>query len=406
MSLYQLSMDGDTETILEYLQQSDEPQLRERAAELLGDLEAADPKVTDELVRVARTDPDDTVTAAAIDALNQIGLEAVEKLIARMTDSDFDANADWAKVQAFVKALSADIPELRIAAANALGELGEANAVPPLVDRLNDTDPRVRERAARSLGILADPRAVDPLIQHLDDEHPRVRREVAEALGAIGSDKAVSALQDLLEDSNESVRRIAIDGLGNLGRPEPIPDLVEALSDPSPIVRRAAVFAIIDLLSNAPADRSHDIRERAVDRLKETDDRELIDTLVEILEESSQTAQRRNTAWLLGRITADAGRRKAVRALIDALEDDDEFTRRFAATSLVEIGGLIVEEELFEVIDDGSFSVDARAQAVFTLGKVGGDRSKERIEDLLETTDEEEIRKQAFSAISKLGGQR
>lgn len=399
-------MDGDTETILEYLQESDEAQLRERAAKLLGDLEADDPKVTDELVRVAQTDPDDAVTAAAIDALNQIGIEAVEKLITQITDTEFGNGADWAKVQAFVKALSAEIPELRMAAANALGELGEPKAVSPLVDRLNDTDPRIRERAARSLGMLGDPRAVDPLIRYLDDTHPRVRREVAESLGTIGSDRAVSALRDLLDDPNETVRRIAIDGLGNLGRPEPIPDLVEALSDPSPIVRRAAVFALIDLLSNAPADRSHEIREQAVDRLSQTDDRELIDTLVEILDESSQAAQRRNTAWLLGRITADAGRRKAVRALIDALEDSDEFTRRFAATSLVEIGGLIVEEELLDVIDDGSMAVDARAQAVFTLGKVGGDRSKERIEDLLETTDEEQIRKQAFSAISKLGGQR
>jgi HEAT repeat protein len=49
---------------------------------------------------------------------------------------------------------------------------------------------------------------------------------------------------------------------------------------------------------------------------------------------------------------------------------------------------------------------NARAQAVFTLGKVGGERSRRRLDELPDETEDEGIRKRAFSALSKLGGRR
>ena len=59
---------------------------------------------------------------------------------------------------------------------------------------------------------------------------------------------------------------------------------------------------------------------------------------------------------------------------------------------------------LLALVDDTDAPTEARAQAVFTLGKVGGERSRQRIDKLLDETESEEIRKRAFSAISKLGG--
>lgn len=62
-------------------------------------------------------------------------------------------------------------PGVRSEAAHALGEIGDARAVDPLIDALQDEDRRVRERAARALGKIGDARAVGPLIEALKNEN-------------------------------------------------------------------------------------------------------------------------------------------------------------------------------------------------------------------------------------------
>jgi HEAT repeat protein len=79
-------------------------------------------------------------------------------------------------------------------------------------------------------------------------------------------------------------------------------------------------------------------------------------------------------------------------------------TAQFAVTSLATIGGDSVETALLELLSDREASTDAQAMAAFGLGKVGGDRARKRLNTLVDNTDDEEVRKRAFSALSKLGG--
>jgi bilin biosynthesis protein len=58
-----------------------------------------------------------------------------------------------------------------------------APAVPALIQALGDSDRDVRRAAAEALGKLGDPQAVSPLIQALGDRSENVRRAAAEALG-------------------------------------------------------------------------------------------------------------------------------------------------------------------------------------------------------------------------------
>jgi HEAT repeat protein len=201
------------------------------------------------------------------------------------------------------------------------------------------------------------------------------------------------------------VRYAAVMALGGYQGPEAIDPLITALDDESDVVRRAAVFSIIELLAAAPTEQSHRIRETVVDRL-ESADRSVVDPLVELLAESNQPRERRNAAWLLGRVADQEGRVDAVDALVDSLDADDGTTAQFAATSLVELGGTAVEKTLLDLLGDSERSDAARSKAVFVLGKVGGDRAREELERLLDRTDDEEVRKQVFSALSKLGGRR
>ncbi len=90
-------------------------------------------------------------------------------------------------------------------AADALGRIG-VDAVPRLIEALNDRDPQVRAYSARALAV------VGPLAA-----------------------PAVPHLQRLLKDSDEDVRRNAARALGQIGAAakDAIPDLIEVLRHPS-----------------------------------------------------------------------------------------------------------------------------------------------------------------------------
>ena len=404
MSLYQLEKDGDTDSLLDHLKLSDNPSIRQRAAEILGDVVDDEPQAVDALVRTAKEDDEEAVRGAAIDAVDAIGGEAIERLVAEMAGVEADG-ADWVRAEAFVETLSADRPELRMAAANALRRLGDSGALPALIGTLDDPNPRVRARVARACGAIGDERAADALGARLDDSVGQVRREAADALAAIGTDRALSPLLDAVDDENDEVRYAAVMALGSYQGAAAIDPLIGALDDDSDVVRRAAVFSIVELLAAAPTKQSHRIRETVVDRL-ESADRSVVDPLVELLEESNQPRERRNVAWLLGRVAGDAGYADAVAALVEALDADDGTTAQFAATSLVELGGETVEDELLDLLEDPERSETSQSKAVFVLGKVGGERARERLETLLDHASDEEVRKQAFAALSKLGGRR
>ena len=397
MSLYELARGGEVERLRDALN-SDSPAVRRRAAELVGELGDEDDQPTiDALLRAATRDEEKRVRGAAIDALDQVGQSAVEQLLRELTGGDA-GDADWVTARRFARALSADRPELRMAAANALGRLNDPNTVPALVEALEDEDPRVRLRACHACGTIADPRTVPRLVDRLDDQS-RIRHAAANALGAIATDRALSALVELLDDDDESIRRIAASALGEANNARPIEPLARALGDDSEIVRKAAVYSIIELLSNVPTDRSHTVRDRVVSQLRETGDAAAIEPLVEILRKGRQDRQRRNAAWILGRV-AESDSEIAIAALADALADGDERTAQFSATSLASIGGPVVESALLERLDP-DVEEGARAKAAFVLGQVGGTQARERLEKLTDD-DSAAVRKRAFAAVSKL----
>lgn len=397
MSLYQHAREGNVDRLRDALA-SDSIAVRKRAAELLGDLADADDQATiDGLLGAATTDEDPGVRGAAVDALDEVGQGALDQLLAELTGGS-GSEAEWVTARRFARALEADRAELRIAAANALARLDEPSVLPAVVGALSDPDPRVRLRACHACGTFADPRAVPGLTERLDDE-PRVRRAAANALGAIGTDRALDPLVDLLEDPDESLRRIAAGALGNASDPKPIEPLARALGDESAVVRNAAVYSVIELLSNVPTEHSHAVRDRVVSELKAADDETVVEPLVEILTEGTQSRQRRNAAWILGRAAA-ADSEPAVEALAAALADDDPGTAQFAATSLTNLGGPVVEDRLLDRLGTERPD-DVRAKAVFVLGQIGGEETLNRLEDL---TDDESsaVRKRVFSAVSKL----
>jgi len=399
MSVFQLERDGDVDGLVETVMGSDNPSVRGRAVEALGGFEDSNGQVVNTLVDVAVDDDDAAVRANAIDALDQLGLDAIERLLIAATDADRSANVG---PETFIEQLSAETAELRMAATYAVGRREISRAIPELLDLMEDPDPRVRARAVRACGLIGDARALDAVRSAASDEVSAVRQAAAFGLGGYSGSDALATLQGMLDDPNTAVRREAVIALGGFGDLQPVDAVVGKLSDQAEPVRRAAVYAVIELLANAPTDRSHEIRETVVTALNRTEDRGVVEPLAEILEESNQPLQRRNAAWLLGRLDLGTHENQVVGGLVETLDDQDDLAAQFAATSLASIGGPVAEEQLLEELD--RTTGELKATIVFTLGKIGDERSKQRIDQLIDQTDDPEVRKRAFAALSRLGG--
>jgi HEAT repeat protein len=78
-------------------------------------------------------------------------------------------------------------PKAWIAKADALASFGQAGsgATPAIVERLSAREWQVRLTACRALAVLGDADAVEPLIERLETEHGRIHREILRALRAV-----------------------------------------------------------------------------------------------------------------------------------------------------------------------------------------------------------------------------
>jgi hypothetical protein len=85
-----------------------------------------------------------------------------------------------------------------------LGEAGSPSAVPELIAALEDSNGNVRRLTASALGKIGDARAVTPLLALLAQEQkPQVRRYAVKALGKIGDPRAQPMLQKIAAGENE-----------------------------------------------------------------------------------------------------------------------------------------------------------------------------------------------------------
>jgi hypothetical protein len=241
---------------------------------------------------------------------------------------------------------------IRQEAAEALGRTATEDVVAPLVEALfRDASPHVRVAAARALAATGWPSAIDPLAQVVaefaDESLAWIRAEFVEALVAIDDPAAASALAHhllyrLVPPELSDADRDALHAMPgwNIGDVDGVlvPPLIEALGDErSQVVDRAA-----EMLSWLPAA-----------------------ALEPLLDALGDHAARAGATLALGTLR-DA---RAVRALVDVLEDREPEVRRRAAWSLGELRDPIAVEALIRTTRDADYAV--RAEAGAALDKLG-----------------------------------
>jgi HEAT repeat protein len=161
------------------------------------------------------------------------------------------------------EALQDQRPEVRAAAATALGLMGSKAAIPALKHALADRKPAVALAAAHALQVLDDPagyeiyyevltgerKSTDGLVaqqmQTLKDGKKMAELGLEESLGFIPfADIGVSAVKVVSKDDTSPVRGAAARALVNDRDPRVSQALVRATSDKSWIVRASALLAI------------------------------------------------------------------------------------------------------------------------------------------------------------------
>lgn len=117
-------------------------------------------------------------------------------------------------------------------AASALAAVKPRSAVGPLIAALKHKDEKVRISAAHALGQIGDRRAVQPLAELITPASPAdVRVGAAEAIGDIKDPASLRYLVLALADAHGLVRIRAVQGLGHLKAPGAVPVLLELLKE-------------------------------------------------------------------------------------------------------------------------------------------------------------------------------
>lgn len=293
-------------------------------------------------------------------------------------------------------------------------ELG-SRASPFLIEQLGQDDSRFRSRAAYLLGRIKDPLAVGPLYKHLKDPEREVRIQVIQALCDLGDERSLEGILELfeLEDvgladfvlqaaekfgpravlplrtalkkGSVKVRSGAALSLGRLRLPETLPYLIETLGDRDVAVRRSAVKALdffhdistADALFIALGDSDLEVQDYATTALARLMP-DIYDHLMNRIKHENP-AVRKNVITTLRKIND----KRAVPAIIAALDDPDVNVRMFAVTALIEfkdprsIQGLInrmqKEDELGWLVSYAFMEIGA--VAVDDLLKATGDDS-------------------------------
>jgi HEAT repeat protein/CHAT domain-containing protein len=130
------------------------------------------------------------------------------------------------------------------AIAKSLGELGDRQAVAPLVAMLRDArDGVLRAVAAAALGRLDAYRAEEPLIAALKDPDARVRAHAAHALSQLGD--SVEHLLPMLGDEDPGVRSRVVYALGSIKDETTLEAIYAMLADPAPQVRADVVRSLL-----------------------------------------------------------------------------------------------------------------------------------------------------------------
>ncbi len=327
-----------------------------------------------------------------------------ENDIVRNASMEFYIRLGQKASKSLLKLLNEDDHEIRIFAANLLGEIRDKAAVKPLIERLQDEDINVRMAAAEALGKIGDPLAVSALSGAIDDE-PWVAMAAIRSLGEIGGDDALNALYRALEI--REYRGITFEAIERSGDEKAIAFLTPFVDRDE--LRELAIKAIVNIadkkgiriepeyfigilpvLIELQGSPHSEIREVSLKALSWMRDVKAIPYLLKAMEREELQDYAISGILNIGK--------KAIPEIMAALRDRDKPYRNILIRIMILFGE---ELALLQFHDDDDPEV--RAEVALALGNVHTDESVNILSKLM-NDEEEEVRLAAMKSLDKLMG--
>lgn len=169
----------------------------------------------------------------------------VQESVRRAAVESLSCLEDDRVLPALARALHDESAGVRAAAARALGQVEAADAWPLLQEALADAAPWVRYAAARSVGRQRQSQALEALRRLAQaDTAMQVRVAAVEALGSLGGADALPLLVSFSVAVEDDLACAALAALGATGHPDALPPLFAALESADSRRRVAALGAL------------------------------------------------------------------------------------------------------------------------------------------------------------------
>ncbi|WRH65578.1 MAG: HEAT repeat domain-containing protein [Planktothrix sp. GU0601_MAG3] len=306
--------------------------------ELVQQLTASyNPEITTELLRLLRQEHRNaTIVNSVIQVLALSRVDLIPALIECLQDPD---------------------PELRIYAAQALGQRDDPRAVPALILALADADTNVCYHAIEALGRLKARDAIDPLLKIAQSQDFFLGFPALDALMQIGDLSITGRLMPLIQKTlNWRVRREAVDSLAMQDDPNLTQDLLRLLREQHrnpDILNSVLQVLVLSQIDPIPSlvvclnDPDPDLRIYTALALGERHDPRAIPALIRALDDPNVNV-RYHTIESLGHLLAT----DAVDKLVEITQSGDFFLAFPALEALMKIGDTTICSRIVDLLSD------------------------------------------------------
>ena len=246
---------AETGFALSKLADDPDPEVRQRIAHVLGIAGNTDCVRT---LKKMAVDPIGHVRAAAYSAMGWLCNQVEAEFMFRGLDDKYPDVREATVgaliiaggplvVEKFTQDLFHEDTERQRLAVTALGWIGEAETVPPLLRAINHPDAGVRRSAINSLARIGNVDDLEPIIMALNDENNSVRKAAVSALLLLMGEEAINDIRFLLDDPDVWIQYHTIVSVGELANAKYAELIMPYLESEQDIVKIAAMKALAQM---------------------------------------------------------------------------------------------------------------------------------------------------------------
>jgi HEAT repeat protein len=288
-------------------------------------------------------------------------------------------------IETFAKLLGDADVDIKQTSAMAMAELGDARAVPTLLELSKSTDRTTALDALDALALVAKPEVADALIPMLKD-NPGRKANLIKAIGKSGSKTAGAVIAKELEGDDIEAAAFA---LGDLKYEPTYKKLLDSIKRPKDVDFSKPSIPTEEIV------RDREIAIRALGRYGKPD---AIPALATIIEDGTDSAKLRAIA---GAVLGQIADQKALAEIIAKAKTAglDEATRTFYVQGLWQADAQALSGQLAELLQP-SVPAEVRRSAALAMGYAADPANDQLLLDLLKNP---EIKRDASFAVV-LGG--